>query len=482
MIKTVKFSWIVLLFAVFFTGALFAEETDSLAGLPGLVFKYQVDGICREPVALGGDGAIYMAVRTYGDSIPEDMLPMPRMGALEALNPDGSLKWRHYTERIQLCPVVGPDETIYVRGYGSDTLFALDPQGNIRWFRYLRIDSAPATGPDSLLYFSWAGDLYALDSEGTLSIKNAYSADYQLDIDGSPSVWKDGVIYLGEEYFYSMLPDGSIRYSGYRGITKEVCGRPAICPDGTAVFPLHNGEIYAVDSLGEFKWSFQVTERWPYGDYKLAETPVVAPDGTIYAGNHTSRLYAINPDGTLKWMFEIQLQLMNERIARTPVIGADGTIYFGTGIFHWCDVPPCPKYPPPMESYFYALAPQGNVKWRYPLDYGVSAPAALSGEGILYFPTDGGRLYALDTGTGKGQAKTGWPGTNFDAQNTGNGSEVYARISAGDFNGNGEAEIGDAVAMILFSRNFPDHSALDINGDGRYNIVDVIQLILNMRK
>ncbi|MEA2063848.1 MAG: hypothetical protein U9P14_09145, partial [Gemmatimonadota bacterium] len=117
------------------------------------------------------------------------------------------------------------------------------------------------------------------------------------------------------------------------------------------------------------------------------------------------------------------------------------------------------------------------------LRFAVNAPAALSEEGILYFPTEGGWLYALDTGTGQGLAKSGWPSRHYDAQNTANGSGVFLDlVEGGDFNNNGELEIADAIAFILFARNYPEHPAIDLNKDGIYTIADVVKLIIRYHR
>ncbi len=406
----------------------------------------------------------------------------PNRGALEALNPDGSLKWRYYTDGWQRYPVVGPDGSIYISGYGVG-LTALDPEGNVKW-SYLKIpmtlnlNSLPAIGLDGLIYFCSNRDLYALNPDGTLSWKTTYGADYRHVFHFRPSIGNFGAtMYLGSSHFYSMRPDGTILWQ-YKATEAVITNEPAvICPDGTVLFSLMNGEILALDQHAELEWTFNIDPC----DFAVQYAPVVAPDGTIYAVScFYNKLYAIDPDGTLKWVFETPSS--SQRQFFTPAIGADGTIYFGNTSYGFCANPPSPKYPSPTkDAYFYALDPDGNIKWQYPLDYRVSAPAQISEDGILYFPTEGGFLYALDTGTGMGLAKTGWPGRHYDAQNTGNGSGVFLdEVKGGDFNGNGSLEITDVISLIFYSRYYSHHPALDINDDGKYNICDAVNLILSM--
>jgi hypothetical protein len=50
-----------------------------------------------------------------------------------------------------------------------------------------------------------------------------------------------------------------------------------------------------------------------------------------------------------------------------------------------------------------------------------------------------------------------------------------------DFNGDGNRNIADALALILRSRGNPRDPALDLNGDGGFTIADVVELLLYLR-
>jgi len=73
---------------------------------------------------------------------------------------------------------------------------------------------------------------------------------------------------------------------------------------------------------------------------------VIGSDGTIYIGSHF--FYALNPDGTLKWKYQI------EELIPYPVVASDGTIYFqsmpGSSV---------------VDAYLYAFNPDGTLKWKY---------------------------------------------------------------------------------------------------------------------
>ena len=67
--------------------------------------------------------------------------------------------------------------------------------------------------------------------------------------------------------------------------------------------------------------------------------PVVAADSTIYVGG--DNFYALRPDGTVKWVFDAYCTEIR------PLIGIDGTIYIKD-----------------IQGTIYALTPDGNLKWQ----------------------------------------------------------------------------------------------------------------------
>jgi hypothetical protein len=72
-------------------------------------------------------------------------------------------------------------------------------------------------------------------------------------------------------------------------------------------------------------------------------SPVIGTDGTIYFGAYDHYFYAINPDGALKWKFKA-----NKYILTPAAIDENGTIYFGA-----------------YDHYLYALNSDGTLKWKF---------------------------------------------------------------------------------------------------------------------
>ena len=113
----------------------------------------------------------------------------------------------------------------------------------------------------------------------------------------SPAVGADGTIYVGSEddYLYAINPDGSYKWAFPTG--NYVDSSPAVGADGT-VYVGSGDEVYAIHPNGKLKWMYTL------GAYVGASSPAVGADSTIYIGSDDYSVYAINSGGGLKWSFE----------------------------------------------------------------------------------------------------------------------------------------------------------------------------------
>jgi outer membrane protein assembly factor BamB len=131
------------------------------------------------------------------------------------------------------------------------------------------------------------------------------------------------------------------------------------------------------------------TLKWKYnpGSYTYTSYPVIGSDRTVYFGCDNDYFYALKPNGTLKWKYKI------DSTPNSPAIGSDGTLYFG------CD-----------NSYLYALNPNGTLKWKYKTNSMrmISSPA-IGVDGTIYLGS-GLDLYAI---TSYGKLKWKYSTTGF---------------------------------------------------------------------
>jgi outer membrane protein assembly factor BamB len=177
-----------------------------------------------------------------------------------------------------------------------------------------------------------------------------------------------------------------------------VFGGPAIGPNGEIVFGTEvkiddatgDGSVYSLNPDGSQHWKFEL------GSDYFDSAATIADDGTVYIGCWDGKLYAINgDDGSLLWSYmDPEIQSDNALIVASPAVGPDGTIYFAS-----------------YAGYLYALYPDGQQKWRYEPAIGfsneVSDLSPINGSPVLnhsgdtvYFGNDNGTMYAVDTATG----------------------------------------------------------------------------------
>jgi outer membrane protein assembly factor BamB len=242
----------------------------------------------------------------------------------------GTLKWRYFTSvyrEIKSSPAIGSDGTVYF-GSLNDTLYALNPNGTLKWSYSTNGDiySSPAIGSDGTIYFgSYDNYLYALNPDGSLK----WRYDAGTSIHTSPAIGSDGTIYFGQmwgEYhhgeFNALYPDGTLKWSYVTDC--DIYSSPAISQDGTIYFGTFSWEndnyLYAFNPDGTVKW------RYPSSNIRPA--PTIDSYGNIYFIAYDLRLYALNQDGTLRWRCQEGFSTRS-----TPVMGSDGTIYCGGGGF-----------------------------------------------------------------------------------------------------------------------------------------------------
>jgi len=248
-------------------------------------------------------------------------------GKLYAINSNGTKKWSSNAGATIACsPAIAEDGTIYVGTMNSgNSLVAFYPNGTLKW-KYetgYSIVSCPAIGDDDTVYVG-SGDeyFYAINPNGTLKWRFK-TGDV---IKGPPSIADDGTVYIGsfDDYLYAFYPNNGTMKWKLEGMGTNT--NPSIADDGT----IYNGNeyFYAINPNGTLKWSFDMgTKRSIH-----QSSPAISADGTIYVGTGIDstkggEIIAVNPDGTEKWRSNI---IANNWISSSPAIGEDGTVYIGS--------------------------------------------------------------------------------------------------------------------------------------------------------
>ena len=160
----------------------------------------------------------------------------------------------------------------------------------------------------------------------------------------------------------------------------------AISSTGALYLGSNDGYVYSLNAVdGSLNWLTRVnnTDRVPFNSpNSMYTTPVIGPDSTIYIGSNEGYLYALNPNGTLKWSYQAGYPLQS-----SPIMDGSGSLYFGAG------------------NLVYAIGDAGFAgypKWLNPFatNANVNSSPAIGSNGYLYFGSDDGYVYAVDSFTG----------------------------------------------------------------------------------
>ena len=108
----------------------------------------------------------------------------------------------------------------------------------------------------------------------------------------------------------------------------------------------------------------EVTNLWsfPLGKQGTEASPALAPDGTVYFGSWDKNFYALAPDGMLKWKFAT-----GGEITASPALGADDAVYFSS-----------------TDGNLYALNTDGTSRWQQHTGGSTSASPVLDEAGNIY--------------------------------------------------------------------------------------------------
>jgi outer membrane protein assembly factor BamB len=151
--------------------------------------------------------------------------------------------------------------------------------------------------------------------------------------------------------------------------------------------------MYCHDTRHTGRSSYSVVDTWneiwrfrTHKDYYVDGSPIIGDDGTIYFGG-LGDFYALYPNGTLKWKYDD----LDFYVWSAPAIDENGVIYVGD-----------------LHGYFYAINPDGTLKWRYCAGDDILSSPAIGEDGIIYFGDETKHINALwPNGTVKWRYKTG---------------------------------------------------------------------------
>lgn len=265
---------------------------------------------------------------------PDDTLYIGYSGLIEAINPDGSVKWIFETGRDGLLntPVISKDGIIYAGSRNGDNhVYAINNDGNLIWeydtnTHYVNSNSM-AVGPRGDIYFAAYRHIYSINSDGQLN----WSIYLPYVLTNHPAFFEDR--------FYINLPD----YDYWAGYEKPMAF-------------LQTGE-----------------RLWKYEYIRTTGTPAIDSDGSIYVYGATHSLIGITSDGQQKWV-KSGLRLSD------LMLGLSDILYAGV-------------IEPSGALNAYTL--DGEILWSFPTHGRVSGGPVQTSNGTVYVGSEFGRFYAI---------------------------------------------------------------------------------------
>ena len=180
----------------------------------------------------------------------------------------GSILWEFNLGSHWSSPALGTDGTIYVGG--SNKLYAINPNGTLKWDFPMDHPHHPVLGPDGTIYVGESGQPYrrfvALTPAGT----NKWEFS-PLGWESRAAVAGDGTIYLASgNVLHALGPNGNSRWSFTNGFgsvcTRAAFGTPAIGSDGTVYVPSRHPDtrLFAFSANGTTNWTFSTGRQTYY--------------------------------------------------------------------------------------------------------------------------------------------------------------------------------------------------------------------------
>src|SRR5438552_283360 len=218
---------------------------------------------------------------------------------------------------IDSSPVIDSNGNVYVQGR-SGYLYSLFPNGTLRWKFFTQdwvvggingIEPSPAIDSNGAIYVgSSDSNLYAIFSNGILKWKFPTGGPIQ----SSPTIGNDGTIYIGSNdgNLYAISQNGQLKWKFTTA--GPVVSSPAIDSfvdssglKATIYVGSGDARLYAISLSGGLKWSFKAAGG-------ILSSPAIGQGGIVYTEGG---------DGSLNPTYIFY---------SSPSIAPDGTIYIGT--------------------------------------------------------------------------------------------------------------------------------------------------------
>jgi outer membrane protein assembly factor BamB len=358
-----------------------------------------------------------------------------------------SLKWTRPFGALHPfwnAPLVSRDGSLIIASLDGE-VYSLDSHGTLLWTYRVGLHDFIAGGlledPDGNIYFSTLDKVFSLDRSGLKRWETSCTPP-KLAQNDQGAAFDGTALYTtcGKNFSAFNRTNGAPLWSlpPFEGESA-----PALLPNGTLVF-VRDRHIFAADRDGNTLWVYPELDPAPvngvYPQDVYFDTPVaVAPDQSLYVGSRNNKIVALDSQGVLKWTFDGG---PFEGYRASPVISSDGTVFAvnSTGVVKAFSPDGTVKWTLPLSAHngfqatpilgadgalyvaadpgLIAVSPDGTKLWELSLSGFVAGSPTLAPDGTLYVATIDGILYAVGTAS-KGLMQNAWPKYQHDASNSG---------------------------------------------------------------
>jgi outer membrane protein assembly factor BamB len=292
---------------------------------------------------------------------------------------NGQQKWQVPINDISLSDVaIDNNKQIYVTS--QKALNIIDSSNGLLTWRFTinssgGVNSTPTIDSSNNVYFGGFdgtyNSLYSVNC-ATRTFNWKYKTLFGGAIKNIPMISNNQHIYFGanDGYIYDLSGNGP-----------NILSQPPIAPMHM-MNPQHTGitSYHGPNNTPTLTWTKS------FGATNLFVSPSIgiASDDTLYIGSNDGYVYALNPNGNIKWQKKVNdsnLFTSPNSMYTTPAIGKNGTIYIGSN-----------------EGYMFALEPiNGNIKWKYNAGYPLQSSPILDTNDNIYFGA-GQSVYSITDG------------------------------------------------------------------------------------
>jgi len=144
-------------------------------------------------------------------------------------------------------------------------------------------------------------------------------------------------------------------------------------------------------TVGKLKWKFVTGGA-------VTSSPVLDDNGTLYIGSDDNNIYAIDTEtGALKWKYKTEKEISRA----SGAIDVNNMLYFGSNdgylyAFDLDDINPLDPQPKMVFNTSTEITGKATTSSEKP-SYAISSSPSISDDGVIYFSSNNGYLYALNS-------------------------------------------------------------------------------------